>query len=195
VVASVRGNRRNCAVERSHCSCTGCSGGPTPRSMAFLHSSGSPSMAVALPHFSSSASCTFPLFGVSLLHFPVPRRRQLLALRHPFCIVCLLRIVPSGIQFCFHRHLLCSSLSPVLPTIRFGVGCAPGDSCPGPGRLCSIRPPPAGHSDLDVDANYTALTPRPRLSSASSALLITSPIVTCSCCSSRYFLHSPLNPV
>jgi hypothetical protein len=52
-----------------------------------------------------------------------------------------------------------------LPAVGFGVGCAPGDSRPGPGELCSIRPPSAGHSGLDVDANHTALTPRPRLSS------------------------------
>jgi len=32
-----------------------------------------------------------------------------------------------------------------------------------------MRPPPAGRADLDVDANYTALTPRPRLSSPSGA--------------------------
>jgi hypothetical protein len=43
------------------------------------------------------------------------------------------------------------------------VGCAPGDSRPGPGGLCSMRPPPS-RADLDADANYTALTPRPRLS-------------------------------
>jgi hypothetical protein len=42
-------------------------------------------------------------------------------------------------------------------------GLAPGDSRPGPGGLCSMHPPPS-HSDLDADANYTALTPRPRLS-------------------------------
>ena len=42
-------------------------------------------------------------------------------------------------------------------------GLVPGDSRPGPGGLCSMHPPPS-HSDLDADANYTALTPRPRLS-------------------------------
>jgi hypothetical protein len=80
-----------------------------------------------------------------------------------------LRIVPSVIRFCFQRHLLRPPLSPVLPTMRFGVGLSPGDSRPGPGGLCSMRPPPAGRADLDVDANYTALTPRPRLSSPSGA--------------------------
>jgi hypothetical protein len=262
----VWGNRGECAGERSHCSCVGCSGGPTPRShraegcgtvaavpaarwphlprsMAFLHSPVSPPVAVALPHSSSSASCTSSLFGASLLHFPTPQRKPralprssasafhcaecfsaplltstlslpalrrkplallrfdvrfvlccrvlsgllltstlaLPALRRRFCIVRRLRIVPSAIQFRFQRHLLRPPLNPVSPTMRFGVGCVPGDSRPGPGRLCSMHPPPS-HSDLDADANYTALTPRPRLSSPSCALLITSPIVTRSSC-------------
>jgi hypothetical protein len=138
------GGRTGGAWSRS--SCAGCLGGPTPpRSLAFRRPPTSLPVVVALPHSSSSASCTSPLLGVSHLHFPAPW--------------CALRIVPSTIQFCSQRHRLCLLLSPVLPTMRFGVGLAPSDSRSGPGGLCSMRPPPAGHADLDVDANYTVLTP------------------------------------
>jgi len=123
-----------------------------------LHFSAPRCLLLALPRSLSSAFSTSPLLSVSLLQFPAPR--------------CQPRIVPSAIQFCFWRHFLRPPLNPVLPAMRFGMGYAPGDSSPGPGRLCSMRPPSAGHSDLDVDANYTALTPRPRLSSPSGALPI-----------------------
>jgi len=123
-----------------------------------LHFSAPRRPLLALPCSSSSAFCTSPLLGISLLHFPAPR--------------CQPRIVLSSIQFCFWQHFLRRPLNPVLPAMRFGVGSTPGDSRPGLGRLCSIHPPSAGHSDLDVDTNYTALTPRPRLSSPSGAVPI-----------------------
>jgi hypothetical protein len=169
-----------------------------------------PLLIVSFLCFSSSAlsshfaSCTSPpqrhspIVRESASGFPAPRRqlpivrasasvcglsaRLLLGVRHSHSPAPWhhLRIVPMAIQFCFQRHLLRPPLSPVLPAMRLGVGCAPGDSHPGPGGLCSMRPPPS-HSDLDADANCAALTPRPRLSSPFCVLLITftAPLLDC----------------
>jgi hypothetical protein len=115
---------------------------------------------LALLRSVASAICTSPLVGVVFV----------------LCVSFVLRRMPFSSAF---SDIFCSfPLSPVLPTRRFGVGLSPGDSRPGSGRLCSIRPPPTGHSGLDVDANYTVLTPRPRFSPPSCAHLIASLNIT-----------------
>ena len=133
---------------------------------------------VELPRSLSSASGTSPFLGVSLLHFPTPRCQP--ACTSPLLGVSLLALPRflTWASYCAKCHsvLLTATLSAPSPQsgltdneVWRGLRIAPGNSCPGPGGLCSIRPPPTGHSDLDVDANYTALTPQPRLSSPSCA--------------------------
>jgi len=136
---------------------------------------------VELPRSLLSASCTSLFLGISLLHFPTPRRQ-------PSCTSPLLGVILLALP-CFltwalycakcHSVLLSVTLSAPYPQsgvtdndVWRGLRIALGNCHPGPGGLCSMLPIPAGHSDLDVDANYTALTPRPRLLSPSCAHLI-----------------------
>jgi hypothetical protein len=71
----------------NRCSCAGCSSGPTSRAqwrsgtrpfrtspVAFALPAPRRQLP-ALPRSSASASCTSPLLGVSLLHFPAPGRK------------------------------------------------------------------------------------------------------------------------